>query len=102
MYGLIFVIQKLIIIIKSCEEDLWIEIAKHLDGKSLVMLAATCHWLKRIMMEECIWKFACVRDLVQVPDPKKVAFKWIKLYAAAFGKKATLPLCICSAISFYW
>ncbi|KAK1376145.1 Reduced male fertility [Heracleum sosnowskyi] len=65
------------------EEDLWIEIAKYLDGKSLVMLAATCHWFKRIMMEECVWKYACLRDL-QVPDPMKVAFQWIKLYATAF------------------
>ncbi|XP_074326536.1 putative F-box protein At3g61730 isoform X2 [Apium graveolens] len=65
------------------EEDLWIEIAKYLDGKSLVMLAATCHWFKRIMTEECVWKYACLRDL-QVPDPRNVAFKWLKLYAAAF------------------
>lgn len=69
----------------SYEEDLWIEIAKYLDGKSLVMLAATCHWFKRIMMEECVWKYACLRDL-QVPDPRKVAFKWFRIYATTFGK----------------
>lgn len=78
---------------KSYEEDLWIEIAKCLDGKSIIMLAATCHWFKRIMMEECVWKFACLRDL-QVLEPHKVAFKWNKLYATTFGKKAWLPFYI--------
>ncbi|KAH0766412.1 hypothetical protein KY285_002283 [Solanum tuberosum] len=66
------------------EEDLWTEIAKFLDGRSLVMLASTSKWFHRIIMEDIIWKHACLRDL-QVPDPGKVAFKWINLYAAAFN-----------------
>ncbi|XP_059663723.1 probable F-box protein At3g61730 [Cornus florida] len=65
------------------EEDVWTEIAKYLDGKSLVMLAATGKWFHRIIMDESIWNFTCLRDL-QVPDPRKVSFKWIKLYASAF------------------
>ncbi|XP_043689651.1 probable F-box protein At3g61730 [Telopea speciosissima] len=65
------------------EEDIWTEIAKYLDGKSLVMLGATNRWFHRIAMEECIWKFACLRDL-QVPEPERVAFNWIELYASAF------------------
>ncbi|KAK4483531.1 hypothetical protein RD792_010728 [Penstemon davidsonii] len=70
-------------IVKRYEDDVWTEIAKFLDGKSLVMLAVTCKWFNRIMMEDIVWKYACLRDL-QVPDPGKVEFKWIKLYAAAF------------------
>ncbi|KAL2511286.1 putative F-box protein [Abeliophyllum distichum] len=65
------------------EDDVWTEIAKFLDGISLVMLATTCKWFYRIMMEDSVWKYACLRDL-QVPDPGKVAFKWNKLYATAF------------------
>ncbi|CAA3017608.1 probable F-box At3g61730 [Olea europaea subsp. europaea] len=65
------------------EEDVWTEIAKFLDGISLVMLATTCKWFNLIMMEDCVWKYACLRDL-QVPDPGKVAFKWKELYAKAF------------------
>ncbi|KAK4738919.1 hypothetical protein R3W88_002616 [Solanum pinnatisectum] len=48
------------------------------------MLASTSKWFHRIIMEDIIWKHACLRDL-QVPDPGKVAFKWINLYAAAFN-----------------
>ncbi|KAI3444413.1 hypothetical protein Pfo_001078 [Paulownia fortunei] len=70
------------------EEDVWTEIAKFLDGRSLVMLAVTCKWFSRIMMEDSVWKYACLRDL-QVPDPGKVAFKWINLYAAAFDGSHT-------------
>ncbi|KAL8062886.1 hypothetical protein ABFX02_02G176300 [Erythranthe guttata] len=70
------------------EEDMWIEIAKFLDGRSLVILAMTCKWFNRIMMEDSVWKYACLRDL-QVPDPGRVAFKWIKLYAAAFDGSHT-------------
>ncbi|XP_019229833.1 PREDICTED: probable F-box protein At3g61730 [Nicotiana attenuata] len=66
------------------EEDLWTEIAKFLDGKSLVMLSATSKWFRRIIMEDSIWKYACLRDL-QVPDPGKASFKWINLYATAFN-----------------
>ncbi|CAL5400881.1 unnamed protein product [Camellia sinensis] len=65
------------------EDDVWTEIAKYLDGKSLVMLAITCRWFYQIIMEESIWKLACLRDL-QVPDPGGVAFTWIELYASAF------------------
>ncbi|CAN4108424.1 unnamed protein product [Withania somnifera] len=66
------------------EEDLWTEIAKFLDGKSLVMLSSTSKWFYRIIMDECVWKHACLRDL-HVPDPGKVKFKWINLYATAFN-----------------
>ncbi|XP_012083216.1 probable F-box protein At3g61730 [Jatropha curcas] len=63
------------------EEDLWTEIAKLLDGKSLVKLAATCRWFHGVIMHDSIWRFVCLRDL-QVPDPGHVSFKWIKLYAS--------------------
>ncbi|KAL2478687.1 putative F-box protein [Forsythia ovata] len=59
------------------------EIAKFLDGRSLVMLAATCTWFNRIIMDDSVWKYVCLRDL-KVPGPGKVAFNWIKLYATAF------------------
>ncbi|RDX58416.1 putative F-box protein, partial [Mucuna pruriens] len=65
------------------EEDIWTEIAKFLDGKSLVMLAATSRWFRRAIMDDGIWKFVCLRDL-QVPPPERVAFKWCKLYTSAF------------------
>ncbi|KAJ4957203.1 hypothetical protein NE237_013986 [Protea cynaroides] len=65
------------------EEDIWTEIAKYMDGQSLVMLGATNRWFHRIVMQENVWKFACLRDL-QVPDPKHVDFKWINLYTSAF------------------
>lgn len=66
------------------EEDVWTEVAKLLDGRSLVMLAVTCKWFHRIMMEDSVWKYACLRDL-QVPDPGNVPIKWIELYTTAFG-----------------
>ncbi|KAL5572101.1 hypothetical protein UlMin_021698 [Ulmus minor] len=65
------------------EKDLWTEIAKYLDGRSLVMLAVTNRWFYRLIMENSIWKYVCLRDL-QVPAPCHVAFNWIKLYASAF------------------
>ncbi|KAK7275361.1 hypothetical protein RIF29_16477 [Crotalaria pallida] len=65
------------------EEDMWTEIAKFLDGKSLVMLAATNRWFRRAMMDDAVWKFVCLRDL-QVPPPPRVAFKWNQLYTSAF------------------
>ncbi|KAK9758071.1 hypothetical protein RND81_01G204500 [Saponaria officinalis] len=65
------------------EDDVWIEIAKYLDGNSLVKLSSTCKWFNKIMTEECIWKYACLRDL-GMPDPGNVSFKWNKLYASAF------------------
>ncbi|XP_020411937.1 probable F-box protein At3g61730 [Prunus persica] len=65
------------------EEDVWTEIAKYLDGKSLVMLATTCCWFHGLIMEGSIWKYACLRDL-QVPAPLHVAFNWRNLYVSAF------------------
>ncbi|XP_042058939.1 probable F-box protein At3g61730 isoform X2 [Salvia splendens] len=70
------------------EEDVWTEVAKYLDGRSLVMLAVTCKWFHRIMMEDSVWKYACLRDL-QVPDPGNVPFKWIELYSTAFDGSLT-------------
>jgi hypothetical protein len=70
---------------KRYEEDVWTEIAKFLDGRSLVMLALTNRWFLRLIMEDSIWKFVCLRDL-QVLAPEHVAFKWINLYTSAFGK----------------
>ncbi|CAO2835484.1 unnamed protein product [Amaranthus hypochondriacus] len=64
------------------EDDVWTEIAKYLDGKSLVMLSTTCKWFNETLSEDCIWKFAFLRDL-EVPDPGNVSFKWKKLYASA-------------------
>ncbi|XP_076897173.1 putative F-box protein At3g61730 [Bidens hawaiensis] len=63
--------------------DVWTEIAKRLDGKSLVMLAATNKWFLSNIMEDFIWKFVCLRDL-QIPDCDEVKFKWIKIYGSAF------------------
>ncbi|KAM1053342.1 hypothetical protein ACFX2I_000800 [Malus domestica] len=66
------------------EEDVWTEIANHLDAKSLVMLATTCRWFRGLIMEEgSIWKHVCLRDL-QVPEPRHVALNWRKLYVSAF------------------
>ncbi|KAG2720558.1 hypothetical protein I3760_02G040900 [Carya illinoinensis] len=66
------------------EEDVWSEIAKFMDGRSLVMLALTSKWFHRMIMEDNIWKLVCLRDL-QVPAPDHVAFKWINLYTSSFG-----------------
>ncbi|KAG8485138.1 hypothetical protein CXB51_021603 [Gossypium anomalum] len=63
------------------EQDLWTYIARFLDGRSLVMLGATNKWFNSVIMQDCIWKFTCLRDL-QVPDPCHVAFSWSKLYAS--------------------
>lgn len=49
------------------------------------MLAATSRWFHRVIMEDSIWKYVCLRDL-QVPAPCHMSFKWIDLYASAFGK----------------
>ncbi|XP_019080957.1 probable F-box protein At3g61730 isoform X2 [Vitis vinifera] len=65
------------------EEDIWTEIAKHLDGKSLVMLGTKNKWFHCLIMEDSIWKFACLRDL-QLPEPQHTFLNWIKLYASAF------------------
>ncbi|KAJ8748473.1 hypothetical protein K2173_003369 [Erythroxylum novogranatense] len=63
------------------EEDLWTEIAKYLDGKSLIKLATTCRWFHDVIMHDSVWRFACLRDL-QVPSPPSVDFEWVKLYAS--------------------
>ncbi|KAG6575300.1 putative F-box protein, partial [Cucurbita argyrosperma subsp. sororia] len=65
------------------DADVWTEVAKFLDGRSLMMLAATSRWFYRLVMEDSIWKYVCLRDL-QVPAPQHTAFKWIKLYVSAF------------------
>ncbi|XP_010523804.1 PREDICTED: probable F-box protein At3g61730 [Tarenaya hassleriana] len=65
------------------EQDIWTYIARFLDGKSLVMLGATSKWFHTVIMEEDVWKFACLRDL-QVPQPCPVSFSWINIYASAF------------------
>ncbi|XP_074263412.1 putative F-box protein At3g61730 [Silene latifolia] len=62
---------------------MWIEIAKYLGGKSLVKLASTCKWFYKVITEECVWKYACLRDL-GMPDPGDVSFKWKNIYASAF------------------
>ncbi|XP_073135736.1 probable F-box protein At3g61730 [Henckelia pumila] len=74
------------------DEDIWTEIAKFMDGRSLIMLAATCKWFNRTVMEDSIWKYACLRDL-QVPDPGNVNFKWIKLYTTAFDGSHSYMFC---------
>lgn len=60
------------------------------------MLALTSKWFYRLVMDESIWKFACLRDL-RVPEPKQkqVSRKWISLYASAFGREQNLffPTC---------
>lgn len=70
------------------EEDVWTEVANFLDGRSLVMLAVTCKWFNHIMMEDSVWRYACLRDL-QVPDPGNVPFKSIELHTTAFDGSHT-------------
>ncbi|VVB06534.1 unnamed protein product [Arabis nemorensis] len=65
------------------EQDIWTYISRFLDGKSLVMLGATNKWFNNIVMEEYVWRFACLRDL-QIPRASPVSSSWIKLYASAF------------------
>ncbi|MCL7047208.1 hypothetical protein MKW94_006735 [Papaver nudicaule] len=68
------------------EEDIWTEIAKYLDGKSVVMLGSSCRWFRRSILEQdSVWKFACLRDL-QIPRfrQQQLSFKWSQLYASAF------------------
>ncbi|PWA92247.1 f-box protein [Artemisia annua] len=57
------------------EEDIWTEIAKYLDGKSLVMLAATSKWFLQTITHDSVWKFACLRDLQE----KHIGNLWIHL-----------------------
>ncbi|CAL1402272.1 unnamed protein product [Linum trigynum] len=73
------------------ELDVWTEIAKFLDGKSLVKLALTCRWFHGVIMQDCVWKFACLSHL-QVPAPDRTEFKWIQLYASAIGKFLATPI----------
>ncbi|CAN8253991.1 unnamed protein product [Cochlearia groenlandica] len=65
------------------EEDVWTYISRFLDGKSMVMLGATSKWFNKTIMEDAVWRFACLRDL-QVPEPYSVSSSWIKIYASAF------------------
>ncbi|XP_009104341.1 probable F-box protein At3g61730 [Brassica rapa] len=65
------------------EQDVWTYISRFLDGKSLVMLGATSKWFHKTVMEESIWRFACLRDL-HVPRPCPVSSSWNKIYASAF------------------
>lgn len=39
----------------SYDMDLWTEVAKHLDGRELVMLSLTNRWFNRLISEEYIW-----------------------------------------------
>ncbi|KAF2594324.1 hypothetical protein F2Q70_00044242 [Brassica cretica] len=66
------------------EQDAWTYISRFLDGKSLVMLGATSKWFHKTVMEESIWRFACLRDL-QVPRPFPVSSSWNKIYASTFA-----------------
>ncbi|KAG2288113.1 hypothetical protein Bca52824_047717 [Brassica carinata] len=50
------------------EQDAWTHVSRFLDGKSLVMLGATSKWFNKIVVEDAIWRFACLRDL-RVPKP---------------------------------
>ncbi|XP_047337328.1 probable F-box protein At3g61730 [Impatiens glandulifera] len=68
---------------KRFEEDIWTEIAKYMEAKSLVMLASTCQWFNKLIKDQSIWKFACLRDL-QVPLVGTITHDWLMLYASAF------------------
>ena len=50
------------------------------------MLGTKNKWFHCLIMEDSIWKFACLRDL-QLPEPQHTFLNWIKLYASAFGNK---------------
>ncbi|KAF3556445.1 hypothetical protein F2Q69_00014355, partial [Brassica cretica] len=67
------------------EQDAWTYVSRFLNGKSLVMLGTTSKWFKKIVMEDAIWRFACLRDL-RVPKPYPSSSSWIKIYASAFGE----------------
>ncbi|KAM0944521.1 putative F-box-like domain superfamily protein [Dioscorea sansibarensis] len=73
------------------EADTWTEVAKYLDGKSLVSLGLANRWFHHLIMQENIWRYAYLRDL-QVPLPLRPApFQWSNLYASAFGKLRSHP-----------
>ncbi|KAJ0989346.1 hypothetical protein J5N97_007702 [Dioscorea zingiberensis] len=66
------------------DEDTWTEVAKYLDGKSLMSLGLANHWFYRLIMEDSIWRYAYLRDL-QVPLSQRPSpFQWSSLYASAF------------------
>ena len=89
----------LIVCLWRYEEDVWSEIAKFLDGRSLMKLAVTSKWFQRVIMDDSIWKFVCLRDLQLPASPQHVDFKWFDLYTSAFGmyKNFTLPWPLYSA-----
>jgi hypothetical protein len=62
----------------SYDMDLWTEVAKHLDGRELVMLSLTNRWFNRLISEEYIWEYACLRDM-EVPAPRHVSWRSIHL-----------------------
>ncbi|KAM7261046.1 hypothetical protein ACFE04_026521 [Oxalis oulophora] len=64
------------------EHDIWTYIARFMDGKTLLMLAATSKWFNAVIMQESIWKFLCLSELRVPAPPSNVAFSWIKLYAS--------------------
>ncbi|KAJ9681213.1 hypothetical protein PVL29_020202 [Vitis rotundifolia] len=47
------------------------------------MLGTTDKWFHSLIMEDSIWKFACLCDL-QLPEPRLMFLILIKLYASAF------------------
>ena len=89
----------LIVCLWRYEEDVWTEIAKFLDGRSLMKLAVTSKWFQRVIMDDSIWKFVCLRDLQLPAAPQHVDFKWFDLYTSAFGmyKNFTLSWTLYSA-----
>ncbi|TVU22891.1 hypothetical protein EJB05_32612 [Eragrostis curvula] len=70
------------------EPDMWTEIAKHLCGHDLVCLSLTCHWFRHLLVEDSIWRYAFIRDLLlpvdYQPPPRPLHSSWRRLYAAAF------------------
>ncbi|CAN1157182.1 Probable F-box protein At3g61730 [Linum perenne] len=50
----------------------------------MVKLASTCRWFHGAIMQDSLWKFACLNHL-QVPAPERTEFKWIELYASAIN-----------------
>lgn len=78
------VVNLILVCERSYDEDIWTEVAKHMDGKSLAMLAVVNKWFHGVVMQDCIWKHVCLRDL-NVKDPGPVGFKWNELYSSAFG-----------------
>ncbi|XP_078429083.1 putative F-box protein At3g61730 [Wolffia australiana] len=68
------------------DEDVWTEIAKYLDGKTLARLGMTNRWFNKLIKEESVWKYACLRDL-QVPAVHAIHSSWMKIYMSAFDGK---------------